>query len=292
MLPLREFQFDLYGEVVRRSPGPEFPLPAVRVFRTVGVGQDSVAEHSEARRYEEVVDAAEGLDVGVEPVFGARFGIADFGRVVGVGQDAGVAQDRIAPARLAHVEVAREDDPLAAAQLFDLRQYQAAALGLSLFAAVVGVGGEEPEPLTALSVIEPAPCADADVFGVPALAGLRGVFGEPEMARIEQSEAAALVEDRGVFAACGPVVASDADVIVAGQRREHALQLAVEDLLRPEDVEVVEPDQRRDHRETPLPAVALGRVFGVELADVVGRGRETLRRGVDGRHACDGHADQ
>lgn len=36
------------------------------------------------------------------------------------------------------------------------------------------------------------------------------------MARIEQSEAAALVEDRGVFAACGPVVASDADVIVAG----------------------------------------------------------------------------
>ena len=104
--------------------------------------------------------------------------------------------------------------------------------------------------------------------------------------------AAALVEDRGVFAACGPVVASDADVIVAGQRREHALQLAVEDLLRPEDVEVVEPDQRRDHRETPLPAVALGRVLGVELADVVGRGRETLRRGVEGRHACDGHADQ
>ena len=47
-------------------------------------------------------------------------------------------------------------------------------------------------------------------------------------------------------------------------------QLAVEDLLRPEDVEVVEPDQRRDHRETPLPAVALGRVLGVELADVVG----------------------
>ena len=35
----------------------------------------------------------EGLDVGVEPVFGARFGIADFGRIVGVGQDAGVAQD-------------------------------------------------------------------------------------------------------------------------------------------------------------------------------------------------------
>ena len=95
MLPLREFQFDLHGEVVRRSPGPEFPLPAVRVFRTVGVGQDSVAEHPEARRYEEVVDAAEGLDVGVEPVFGARFGIADFGRVVGVGQDAGVAQDRM-----------------------------------------------------------------------------------------------------------------------------------------------------------------------------------------------------
>ena len=112
------------------------------------------------------------------------------------------------------------------------------------------------------------------------------------MARIEQSEAAALVEDRGVFAARGPVVASDADVIVAGQRREHTLQLAVEDLLRSEDVEVVEPDQRRDHRETPLPAVALGRVLGVELADVVGRGRETLRRGVDGRHACDGHADQ
>ena len=66
----------------------------------------------------------------------------------------------------------------------------------------------------------------------------------------------------------------------------------MEDLLRPEDVEVVEPDQRRDHRETPLPAVALGRVLGVELADVVGRGRETLRRGVEGRHACDGHADQ
>ena len=57
----------------------------------------------------------------------------------------------------------------------------------------------------------------------------------------------------------------------------------MEHLLSPENVEIVEADERRDHRQASLPAVAFRVVPGVELPHVVGSRREGLRSGGEGR---------
>ena len=161
---------------------------------------------------------AEGLAVGIEAVFRPGPGIFDLGQVVGIGEQPRVAQHGIALARLADVEIAREHGAFTAAHRPDLVQHQPAAFDLGPFALVVGVQGEEPEPLPGLAVEETPPAADADILGVPALVRARGVLGEPEMARVEQFETVALVEHDRVFARLGAVVAPDAGVSVAGQR--------------------------------------------------------------------------
>ena len=80
----------------------------------------------------------------------------------------------------------------------------------------------------------------------------------------------AFVEHDGVLAGLGAVVTPDAGVAVAGKRRQQVLQLAVEHFLGAENVEIMEPDERRDNRQTLLPAIASDFVSGVELTNVVG----------------------
>ena len=151
---------------------------------------------------------------------------------------------------------------------------------------------EEPEPLAARPIEEPAPAADADIFGIPALARMRGFLRKPEMPRVEQLETVFLVEHRRIFARLGPVVASDAGVAVTGKRREKIQKLAVEHLLSSENVEIVVTDQRGDHRKPPLPAVAPRIVSGIELAHIIGRRREALRETTRRRRAEGGDTEQ
>ena len=48
----------------------------------------------------------------------------------------------------------------------------------------------------------------------------------------------------------------------------------MEHLLGPENIEIMEADERRDHRQALLPAVAPGVVAGVELTHVVSSRRK------------------
>ena len=204
--------------MVGRRAGAERLRAARGFLRTVGIREDAVAQHPEAGRHEDVVDVAEGLAVGVEAVLRAGPGVFDLRQVERVVQQSRAAEHGVTLARLADVEIAREHGPLAAAHGLDLIEDQAAALGLRTLALVVGVQGEEPEAFLGFAVEETAPAADANVLGVPAPVRTRGVLGEPEMARVEQFEAVALVEDDRVFARLGAVVAAHARVAVAGQR--------------------------------------------------------------------------
>ena len=90
------------------------------------------------------------------------------------------------------------------------------------------------------------------------------------MTRVEQFETVALVEHDGVLACLGAVVTTDTGVAVAGKCRQQVFQLAVENLLGTENVEIMEADERRDNRQAMLPAIAPGIVSGVELTNVVG----------------------
>lgn len=59
------------------------------------------------------------------------------------------------------------------------------------------------------------------------------------MAFIEQFEALAEVENRGILPLRRPVVAADANIGIVGQPVEHVVQLVVEHLLCAEDVEAL-----------------------------------------------------
>ena len=61
--------------MIRRSPCTVGLRATGGLLRTVGVGQDAVAQHAESFGHEEIVDAPERLAVGIEAVLGAGLGI-------------------------------------------------------------------------------------------------------------------------------------------------------------------------------------------------------------------------
>ena len=83
-----------------------------------------------------------------------------------------------------------------------------------------------------------------------------------------------------MLAPAAAVVASGTDVVESGQLAAQVVELALESLLSAENVEFVVCGQGSHGTVTCFPAVAGGRVAGVQQADVVGGGIEL--RGVAG----------
>ena len=73
--------------MVRRRTGPIAGFAVGGLFRAVGVGQDAVAQDAESRAHEEVVDPAEGPDIGIEPVLRAGRGVTDPGPLEGIREE-------------------------------------------------------------------------------------------------------------------------------------------------------------------------------------------------------------
>ena len=227
------------GDLAREGPRLEL-LVAPLDGRAVGRSQHPVGADLDRGGDEDVVNPARGHGLGVEIVEGAVGGVASFGRLVRIAQRLGAGQQRIDCIGLVDVEVARKETALARrAHRADAFKDQTAALGARPDADMVQVEVEEVEDNAALPVAEPAPRTDAGQRRIPPHARPPGTLREPEMAFIEQFEALAEVENRGILPLRRPVVAADANIGIVGQPVEHVVQLVVEHLLCAEDVEAL-----------------------------------------------------
>lgn len=141
-------QRHLFGE------GPGFDLLAARSsFRTVGIGQHPVIVHTYRRRYENMVDAAVGLQRRIEIVERTVRRVTFLGGPVRIGEHARSGEGRIDMVVLVDVEIAREEHEfLRAAHFADLRHHQFGALLACLHADMVHMQVEEPEAALGLSV--------------------------------------------------------------------------------------------------------------------------------------------
>ncbi len=73
-----------------------------------------------------------------------------------------------------------------------------------------------------------------------------------------------------MFAGILTVLASDADIVVAGKITFQVFKLRLETLLGAEYIESVELDEGCDHGVTAVPAIARCGVATVELTQIVG----------------------
>jgi tetratricopeptide (TPR) repeat protein len=247
------------------------------------------------------VDAAASGRAGAEAGEGA-LGVAR----LGVGDAEGVdhrrrpavvraEQGRVGGAGLGGVEVARDDEATARAQLAQLAADQPGGLAAGLRPAVVEVRVEEEDRRAVRGGPVPQlhPGRDPRQRGVPA-PGARPVGGlaQPEVAAVELLEPRGAVEQGGHLARLPAVVAAGGERLVAGEPPGDRVALARQRLLRAEQVGV----ERGDRREQELPPQrpGVGAVRRGPEADVVahhphgpGRRGVRLKRRAGGQHHCE-----
>src|SRR5690606_33118569 len=171
---------------------------------------------------------------------------------------------------LVDIEITGEDDRLGLSHRADLLQYQRSTLFACHDATMVHVQVKKPEPLTAFLLLEVAPGAYPWECGVPSLVGIRRVFSQPEMSRIQQFKFIFLPENRRIFSLGLAVIAADTYVCIVGETTQQVSQLAMQHLLCAPDVEVVVLHEITDYGQPLLPAIALLSVITVFVADIVG----------------------
>ena len=144
------------------------------------------------------------------------------------------------------------------------------ALTACLDAYMVHVEIEVPETQLCLSVLKTCIGAYARQGCIPPLRSRHvGCLRDPEVARVEQAEAVALVEYGLVFAAVDAVVTPHTDIVVFGQCGQQVVELVLLDLLRAEYVEVDPLDLLAYYGAASLPAVSVAGIASIIVAHVV-----------------------
>src|SRR5690606_32721741 len=105
-------------------------------------------------------------------------------------------------------------------------------------------------------VFELYPGANAvATFSIPAFRWLIGRFGKPEISFIEQGKPVAQKEDSTMLPRLFAVITTHSVILILRNCLSDIFQLILIPFLRAEEVELVETNQRRNHRRAARPQI-------------------------------------